>query len=147
MIFLFDFIDGTRLNPIPPVGEYKWNQTVKSAGKLAVVVNASISLELPYITRNITVTFGSENQSYALNSLTEFAVFYFDQIDREARDYLLTVAFTVVEETGISIFGTLTTTRTKKETVRVMSPSNGADSKLTLSTLFYPIILTMLFFV
>ena len=119
-----------------------------SAGKLAVVVNASISLELPYNKRNIAVTFGSMNQSYALNLSTEFAVFYFDQIQRVTKAYPLIVAFTVVDETSAPFFSDYTTTDIRSETVTVTaSSSDGTGNKLTLATIFYPIVLTMIFFV
>ncbi|CAF1277285.1 unnamed protein product, partial [Rotaria sordida] len=39
--------DDTTLRPVPPIGEYTWKQKMTSAGTLAIIVNASISSELP----------------------------------------------------------------------------------------------------
>ena len=141
----FDFVDQTTLNPVPPVGKYNWKQIVNSAGKTAVLVNTSISSELPYTQRNVTVTFGSQNQSYALNSSTEIAVFQFNQIDSQPRDYLLRVAFAVLEETGTSLFGDRITTISLSQTVRI-TPANGKGNQFALFHVFYLVILTMLFF-
>ena len=138
------------LNPIPGDGEYNWKQIVTSAGKTGVLVNASISLELPYTQRNITVFFDSQNQSYALNSTTEFVLFQFDQIDSQTRDYTLKVVFTVVHALIAPIFSETTETITKTETVRIMSTTttaaNGTGNRFVLSHILSVIILTVLFF-
>ena len=153
IIFDFDLIDETKLNPIPPIGEYTWKQTMTSDGKIAVVVNASISLELPFTKRNITVTFGSENQSEILDLHTESVVFRFDQIDSKPKDYLLKVVFTTIDDIDTPTVSNYKDTITKTETVRITPPSTPGPSstssttnKLALLTIFYLIIFLMLFF-
>lgn len=158
IIFGFNLIDGTKLNPIPPIGNYTWKQIMTNTGGIAVVVNASLSLELPFARRNITVVFGSENQSAILDLSTEYAVFQFDQIDSRPEGYLLKVIFTTIDDIATPTFSKYTDTITKSETVRITSSSTlGTSSsprpsstsstvnKLALSTIFYLIIVSMIF--
>ncbi len=97
--FCIDFTDQTTLNPIPPFGEYTWKQTRTNAGTSAIVVNASISLELPYEIPNITVTLGSNRKSQVFKTPIEFVEFEFSELDSKSRNYSLLITFMLVDYT------------------------------------------------
>lgn len=134
-------IDQTTLNPLPIFGEYKWKQIVTSTGTSAVIVNASISPELPYEDRQISVTFGSENKHQTFDPSIEFVEFEFDLTDSIPKDYLLTVIFTAFDDTHVPTMGRIVVGTTKNETVRV----NTGNKKLLCNS-FLLVFLTMLVF-
>ena len=139
MISCFDFIDQTTLNPVPIFGEYEWKEIVTNTGKLAIIVNASISLELPYDSRQITVTLGSESKSQTLDPSIEFVEFQFDLVGQMPKDYPLSVTFMAVDDPRNPSIGRRVVTETKNETVRV-----NIGNKQLLCNSFFLIFLTML---
>ena len=114
------FVDQTTLNPVPQFGEYSWKQQTGNNGTLTIVINASISSELPYAKRNITVALGSQVQSQEFTIPLEFVVFEFGGLDSKNKTYPLVLDFSLIESTTtVSVFtatnivnGTVTTTIT-----------------------------------
>ena len=101
------------------------------------MVNASISPELPYESRQIIVTLGSESKSQTPDPSIEFVEFEFDLVDRLPKDYPLSVTFTAVDE--IPSIGQQTIMTTKNETVR----ANTGNKQLFCDS-FFLVFLTML---
>jgi hypothetical protein len=138
-LFRFDFIDQTTLNPLPTFGEYKWKEIVTNTGTLAIIVNASISPELPYESREIIVTLGSESKRQTPDPSMEFVEFEFDLTDSMPKDYPLSVSFTAFDDTHIPFVGWRGVTTTRNETVRA-----NTGNKQLLCNSFFLVFLTML---
>lgn len=112
--------DDTTLNPVPVFGEYTWMQIMTSANTLAIVVNTSVSSELPYYTLNITVTLGSEKQSQLLNMSLGWANFTFDGFDLEPKDYPLSITYTSIDTSTENL---RSATNTLNETITITVPT------------------------
>ncbi|CAF0996202.1 unnamed protein product [Rotaria sordida] len=91
--------DQTTLNPVPRFDEYTWKETKTNNGTSAIIVNASISSELPYEKRNITVKLGTNIQSKVFNVPLESVTFAFDGLDPEPKEYPLKITFMLVDYT------------------------------------------------
>ncbi|CAF1355300.1 unnamed protein product [Rotaria sordida] len=91
--------DQTTLNPVPRFDEYSWKETKTNNGTSAIIVNASISSELPYEKRNITVKLGTNIQSKVFNVPLESVTFAFDGLDPEPKEYPLQITFMLVDYT------------------------------------------------
>ena len=91
--YCFNFIDNTTLNPIPPFGEYTWQQIMSTINTLGIVVKTTVSADLPYDVVNITVILGSEKQSRILDMPIEWIEFTFDGLSFESKDYKLLITF------------------------------------------------------
>jgi hypothetical protein len=113
-------LDGTTLNPVPVFGEYTWTQIMTNATTLGIVVNASVSSELPYSKLNITVTLGSVKQSQLLNTSLEWADFMFDGLDLEPKDYPLLITFTSIDTEKEDLRAA---TNTLNGTIRTTTPT------------------------
>jgi hypothetical protein len=118
MLSCFALIDQTTLNPLPTFGEYKWKETLTNTGTVAIIVNASISPELPYEGREIIVTLDSQSKRQAFDPSMAFVEFEFDLIGSMPKDYPLSVTFTAFDDTHIPSVGRLAVTITRNETVR-----------------------------
>lgn len=100
---------------MPPFGEYTWRQTVTNAGTLAIIINASISSELPYTKRNITVKLGSEIQSRIFDIPLKSVEFEFDGLDLKPQDYPFLISYKLFNDFTADFY---TATNTLNETVR-----------------------------
>lgn len=114
------FLDDTTLNPVPVFGEYTWIQTMANTSTLGIVVNTSVSSELPYGKLNITVMLGLEKQSQVFNMPLDWANFTFDGLDLEPKDYPLSITFTSIDT---SSDGLLAATNTLNGTIRTTAPT------------------------
>ncbi|CAF3140881.1 unnamed protein product [Rotaria socialis] len=90
--------DETTLNAVPSVGTYSWKQTVTNTGAKAISINASVSSELPYKKRSISVELNSQIQNKEIEAPLENIQFLFDQLDSNSKSYSILVMFHLNDE-------------------------------------------------
>ncbi|CAF1465220.1 unnamed protein product, partial [Rotaria sordida] len=92
--------DGTTLNSVPSIGSYSWEQTMTNTGAKAITISASVSSELPYKKRIITVTLSSKMQTKEIETPLESIQFLFDQLDSNSTSYSILVIFSLIDDTN-----------------------------------------------
>ncbi len=97
-IFSVNLTDETTLNSIPSIGSYSWEQTATNTGAKVITINASVSSELPYKKRAITVSLGSQIQTKKIETPLEDIQFLFDQLDSNSKSYPILITFTLSDE-------------------------------------------------
>ncbi len=135
----FDLIDQATLNPVSRHGEYKWKQIDTDAGTLAILVNASISSQLPYTERNLTLKLNSDTQNQILDPSSDFIEFKFNLTDPKRTDYLLTVIFKTYENSTILLMqdDTIEYTSTERVTIAPRTTPSSMGNKQYLCNSFF----------
>jgi hypothetical protein len=101
--------DETTLNSIPSIGSCSWEQTATNSGAKSITINASVSSELPYKKRAISVNLGSQTQMKEIETPLEDIQFIFDQLDSNSKSYPILVTFTLTDENNPQTISNATT--------------------------------------
>ncbi len=124
---------------MPRHGEYKWKQIDTDAGTLAILVNASISSQLPYNERNITLKLDSDTQNQILDPSSDFIEFKFNLTDPKRTDYLLTVIFKTYENITTLLMqdDTIESTTAERVTITPCTTPSSMGNKHYLCNSFF----------
>ncbi len=135
------FADQKTLNPIPQFGKYSWEQKIENNGTLTIIINASISSELPYEIRNITVTLGSKTQSQEFTTPLDSIQFEFDGLNVENKTYPLMLNFSLIDSIAMNLF---TATNIVNGTVTTTAPAPSMGNGLSAWHFLFLVFLAML---
>lgn len=113
-------------------------QSIDNVGRLTIMVNTSISSDLPFEKRNITVQLASQTQLQTVMVPNETAQFSFGYLNSIVANYSLSVSFL--------LWGSYpNTTMMNTSSIIITTSNNGAKAQITYTLVFLIIAFFYLF--